>query len=180
MLKFNLGLHLNLSKLSLLGLANLFFLPVLGVYSAYGQQLVSNAINYSCQSYQGGFSTMGRSSLGARPIVTWDNRQPICNTVSERFQIARDNGNLIRLMREGRDVCGTNRDGGECRAFLFSTDSAENANGLWRRLMNNETIPSRFITQSPNAEYFNIELYLETVPISTNPEISTNQLPPQP
>lgn len=140
----------------------------------------AQSINYSCQSYQGEFATIARSTLGARPVVTWDNRQPICNTVSGRFQVARDNGNLRFLMREENRVCGTNRNGGECEALLFATDNAANANDLWRRLMNSETIPSRFITQSLGREYFNLERYLNEYPISTNQEISTNQSPSQP
>lgn len=175
MSKFNLVQHLNLPRLCLLGLANLLLLPMVGIHSANAQ-----SINYSCQSYSGGFATMARSTLGARPIITWDNRQLICNTVSARFQVAQDNVNLRFLMREQNLVCGTNVDGGECRSLLFATDTATNANDLWRRLMGNSTIPSRFITHSAEREYFNLELYLETVPISTNQEILTNQLPSQP
>lgn len=176
--KFNLSLHLNLSKLSLLGFANLFLLPILGVHPVHGQQLVG--LNYSCQSYRGGFATVGRSLLGSRAIVTWNNRQLVCNTVSGRFQVAKDNGNLRFLMREENRVCGTNMHGGECRNLLFATDNGTNANDLWRRLMNNNTIDSRYITQSAGREYFNLELYLETVPIPTNQEISRNQLSSQP
>ena len=144
-------------------------------YSPSANSQSINSTNYSCQDSQMGFATIARSTLGTRPIINWGNRQPICNTVSDRFERARDNGNLRFLMREGTKICGTNVDDGECLSFLFSTDTAGNADGLWRRLMNNNTIDSRFITQSPGREYFNLELYLETVPISTNQEISTNQ-----
>lgn len=176
MLKSNLSLHLNLSKLSLVGFANLLLLPVLSVHSTHAQ-----SVSYSCQSSSGGFATIGRSTLGGtRTVITWDNRQPLCNDVSARFQVASGNGNLRFLMREGNRVCGTNMDGGECISLLFSTDSAPNANDLWRRLMGNNTISSRYITQSGEVEYFNLELYLETVPSSTNQEISTSQLSSQP
>lgn len=168
----------------------LFRNPILALTLSFGcllayspsanSQLASNNINYSCQSYSGGFATMGRSTLGARPIVSWDNRQPICNTVSGRFQVARDNGNLRFLMKEENRVCGTNANGGECLSLLFAADNAINTNDLWRRLMGNSTISGRYITHSPNAEYFNLELYLETVPISTNQEIVENQLSSQP
>ncbi len=175
MLKLNLGLHLNLSKLSLLGLANLFLLPVLGIHSANAQ-----SINYSCQSSQGGFVTVARSELGSRTIITWDNRQPICDTVSGRFRVASSNGNLRFVVREEKRVCGTNAYGGECISLLFSTDTTERADDFWRRLTNNGSIDGRYITQSAGREYFNLELYLQTVPISTNQEVSTNELPSQP
>ena len=143
-------------------------------------QLASNGLNYSCESRSDGFATMGRSRLGSRAIVTWNNRQPICNTVTDRFIRARDNGNLRFLMREGTNICGTNVNGGECLSFLFSTNTAGTADGLWRKLVDNNTIDSRYIMQSAGRDYFNLELYLEEVPISTNQEISTNQLPSQP
>jgi len=164
----------------------LFRYPILALTLALSNLVINppaangQSINYSCQSYSNGFATMGRSTLGVRPIITWDSRQLICNTVSGRFQAAKDNGNLRFLMIEGNLVCGTNVDGGECRSLLFATDTATNANDLWRRLMGNSTISSRFITHSVEREYFNLELYLETVPISTNQEILTNQLPSQP
>ncbi len=164
----------------------LFRYPILAMTLALSNLTINppaanaQSINYSCQSYQGGFATVGRSSLGVRPIITWDSRQPVCNTVSGRFQVARENGNLRFIVREENRVCGTNMYGGECRNLLFATDNATNANDLWRRLLNDNTIDSRYITQSAGREYFNLELYLETVPISTNQEISTNQLSSQP
>ncbi len=124
------------------------------------------SINYSCGSYQQGYATLGRGSLGVSPIIFWNNRQPVCNTVSARFQIARDNGNLRFVMRENNLICGTNRHGGECLNLLFATDTLGNAQVLWERLRNNNAIEGRFITESSSRDYFNLELYLETVPPS--------------
>jgi len=136
----------------------------------------SQSSAYSCERYQGGFAIFGRSSLGDRPIIIWDNRQELCNTISKRFQVARDNGNLRFLLIDinNNNICGTDREGGECRNLLFSTDTAENARFLWGRLRNGNTIESRFITESEGREYFNLELYLETEPIAPNQEVLVN------
>jgi len=97
--------------------------------------------------------------------------------VSRRFQVARDNGNLRFLVVDNTRVCGTNREGGECRAILFGTDVTENARVLWSRLRNSSIIDSRSITQSEGREYFNLELYLETAPIIPNQEVSEEIIP---
>ena len=178
--KLNLGLHFNLSKLSLLGIANVLSLPFLAIYAANGQ-LVSS---YSCESYSSGFATM-RIGLSRypNPIINWENRQPICNSVSQRFQIAQERGNLRYLMREDKKVCGTDRYNGECNNELFSTDTAANAEGLWRKLMNQENLDpsdSIYINQSAGRVYFNLERYLEDQQRSTNQEISANQSSSQP
>lgn len=167
MLKFNLVQHLNLPKLCLLGLVNLLLLPMVGVHSANGQ---SN--RYFCQSYRGTPTTFNTSSGGRRPVITWTVRAELCDPVSRRFEVARSNGNLSFIMVEDKLVCGTNRDGGECENLLFHADITENAQILWRRLTNGIPFDSRFITQSNGREYFNLELYLQTVPMIPNQSIS--------
>lgn len=139
----------------------------LGFLFTNSQDANSQSINYSCGSYQQGYATFGIGSFGVSPIIFWNNnRQPVCNTVSARFQTARDNGNLRFVMREDNLVCGTNRHGGECLNLLFATDTVGNAQFLWERLRNNNAIGGRFITESSGRDYFNLELYLETVPPS--------------
>lgn len=172
MLKLNLGLHLNLSKLSLLGFANLFFLPLLGIHPADAQ-----SVSYICQPRQGSYATVANTSLGTRPIITWDDRQQICNTVSRRFQVAGDNGNLRFLMREENRICGTNSYDGECRSLLFSTDTIANAQGLLRGIVNGSTSNGRYITQSAGREYFNLELYLLENDTGIIPNIGRIPLP---
>lgn len=157
----NFKLHLTLPKLLFLGSVKFLFLSLVNAYPA-----VAQSINYSCGSYQQGYATFSRGSLGVSPIIFWNNRQPVCNTVSARFQTARDNGNLRFVMREDNLVCGTNRHGGECLNLLFATDTVGNAQFLWERLRNNNAIEGRFITESSGRDYFNLELYLETVPPS--------------
>jgi hypothetical protein len=121
------------------------------------------SISYICQPRLGSYATVANTSLGSRPIITWDDRQPICDIVSRRFQIAGDNGNLRFLVREENRICGTNIYDGECRSFLFSTDTPANAQGLLRGIVNGNTNPGRYITQSSDGskEYFNLELYLQ-------------------
>ena len=158
MLKLNLCLHLNLSKLSLIGFANLIFLPLLGIHPADAQ-----SVSYICQSRQGSYITAANTSIGVRPIITWDDRQQICNTVSRRFQVAGDNGNLRFLMREENRVCGTNSYGGECRSLLFAADTPGNAQALIRAIGIGNPTPGGYITQSGDGskDYFNFELYLQ-------------------
>jgi len=167
MSKFNLVQHLNLPRLCLLGLANLLLLPMVGIHSANAQ---SN--RFFCQSYRGTPTTLNQSSGGTRPVITWTVRADLCDPVSRRFEVARSNGNLNFIMVEDKLVCGTNRDGGDCRQMLFGTDVVQNAQGLARMIRGGTDTDSRFITQSNGREYFNLELYLETVPMISEDIIS--------
>jgi len=135
---------------------------------AANSQANSQSVSYFCQPYQEGYATFARTSVGVRPIIIWDNRQAICNTVSSRFQVARDNGNLRFLVREGERICGTDRYDGNCRSLLFVADTEDSAKEAWNRLINSRLILNDSASQivydglsSNNREYFNLELYLE-------------------
>jgi len=128
----------------------------------------SQSAAFSCQSYQEGYATIARSSLGNRPIIIWDARQPFCETISRRFQAARDNGTLRFIVTEENRVCGTETNGGGCRTLLFATDTPMNAQSLWRRLINNDSISGRYITQNNGIQYFDFESYINEVPILPN------------
>jgi len=164
MFKFNLGVPTNLPKLFLLGFSNLFFLPIINIPLASGQS-VSNTLNYFCQSHQSSFATFGRTSPreAGQIIIIWDNRRSLCDTVSRRFQAARDNGNLRFLVREGSRVCGTNMRGGDCRSLLFITSSVASADGAIGNFLSDNPIRDDYITQSDRRSYFNLELYLENL-----------------
>jgi hypothetical protein len=162
MVKLHLGLYFNLPKILLLGIFNIFFLPTIGVNSTDAQSMPSGQFNYSCQSSQQSYVTIAASPVRIRPLINWERRQDTCNTVSERFQTARDNGNLRFLVRENNRVCGTNIYGGECRNLLFTADTGDNAQRLLRNIIDGNSAPGRYITESNGREYFNLELYLET------------------
>lgn len=174
MIKLNLGLHLNLPKILSLGFANILFLPTIGINSINAQSMPSGQFNYSCQSNQQNYVTIATSPVRIRPLIRWENRQDTCNTVSERFQRARDNGNLRFLVRENNTVCGTNIYDGECRNLLFTADTRDNAQRLLRSIIDGNPAHGRYITESNGREYFNLELYLETEEnaILTSQEVS--------
>jgi len=142
-------------------------------------------INYSylCQSSTEGYTTIARSSQGYAPLINWENhRQGICNTVSNRFQTAKENENLRFLVRENDLICGTNIYGGRCRNLLFQADGDMTAEALWRQLTNNsgrlingQPINGRYITQSDDREYFNLEQYLLDNTVSSNQSVSKNK-----
>ncbi len=105
-------------------------------------------ISYFCQPYQGGFATFGKYSGEPKVIIDLGNRQNLCKEVANRFQNARDNGNLRFLVREGNLICGTDRNGGECKNFLFAADTITNADEIFRKIMNDVVpIDGSFITQ---------------------------------
>jgi hypothetical protein len=163
MIKLNLGQHLNLPKVLLLGFANIFFLPTIGVNPIKAQPVPIRQFNYSCQFSQQNYLTVATSPVRIRSVINWENQQEMCNTISERFQIARDNGNLAFLVRENNRVCGTNIYGGDCRNLLFAADTVGNAQIFLNRIFGGGvTVPGRYITESNGREYFNLELYLET------------------
>lgn len=158
MSKVKSGLGLNFANLLLISIFKYLLLSITNMHFATGQSR-----DYFCQIYQGRPATFANSSQGSRAILLWvSNRQERCNAVSRNFQAALDSRNLRFLLKQGNDICGTDRVDGDCNRLLVTVNEDIDPNSPVIRLLNNrDRVGGSYLFQSNDRYYFNLELYLE-------------------
>jgi Circadian oscillating protein COP23 len=128
--------------------------------------------------------TMARTQRGNVAMIRWKStffnnaRQDFtpmnrCMEVSRRFQTFYSQGILSYLttgvMNDQNVICVAEEYGGPCSGLLLTLEPKDNPQQVLKELMDIRNRASGPITRSAGPAYFDVEQFLETAPVQTEP-----------